>query len=84
MQETDINFRYDEIADEELDALVRKYYQEHLTGVCAYIIGCLWAAHALHIPCHHVVASIVMCKGLQTLRGTRVGVRRVRVQVRIF
>jgi len=28
--------------------------------------------------------SLVMCKGLQTLRGTRVGVRRVRVQVRIF
>jgi len=28
---------------------------------------------------------LVMCKGLQTLRGTRVGVRRVlRVQVRIF
>ena len=28
--------------------------------------------------------QVVMCKGLQTLRGTRVGVRRVRVQVRIF
>ena len=31
-----------------------------------------------------VMPRVVMCKGLQTLRGTRVGVRRVRVQVRIF
>jgi len=29
-------------------------------------------------------ASVVMCKGLQTLRGTRVRVRRVGVEVRIF
>jgi len=30
------------------------------------------------------VESVVMCKGLQTLRGTRVRVRRVGVEVRIF
>jgi len=28
--------------------------------------------------------AVVMCKGLQTLRGTRVRVRRVGVEVRIF
>ena len=28
--------------------------------------------------------GVVMCKGLQTLRGTRVRVRRVGVEVRIF
>ena len=49
IQESDINFRYDEIADEELDALVRKYYQENPTSGRAYIIGRLRAAHALHI-----------------------------------
>jgi len=58
IQEADINFRYDEITDEELDALVRKYYQENPTGGRAYIIGCLRAAHALHIQCHCVMASM--------------------------
>ena len=54
----DINFRYDEIADEELDALVRKYYQENPTSGHAYIIGRLRAAHALHIQHHRVMASM--------------------------
>ena len=58
IQETDINFRYDEITDEELDALVWKYYQENPTGGCAYIIGCLQAAHALRIQHHRVMASM--------------------------
>ena len=31
-----------------------------------------------------VEMEIVMCKGLETLRGTRVRVRRVGVEVRIF
>ena len=54
----DNNFRYDEIADEELDALVQKYCQENPTVGSAYIIGHLWAAHALHIQCHCVMASM--------------------------
>jgi len=58
IQETDINFRYDEITDEELDALVQKYYQENPTGGRAYIIGHLWAAHALRIQRHRVMASM--------------------------
>ena len=58
IQESDINFRYDEIADEELDALVRKYYQENPTSGHAYIIGRLWAAHGLRIQRHRVMASM--------------------------
>ena len=30
------------------------------------------------------IQAVVMFKGLQTLRGTRVRIRRVRVKVRIF
>jgi len=58
IQEIDINFRYDEITDEELDALVQKYYQEDPTGGCAYIIGCLWVAHALCIQRHCIMAAM--------------------------
>jgi hypothetical protein len=58
IQETDSNFRYDEITDEELDALVRKYYQENPTGGRAYIIGRLRAAHALRIQRHRVMSSM--------------------------
>ena len=58
IQESDINFRYDEIADEELDALVHKCYQENPSSGRAYIIGCLRAAHALRIQRHCVMASM--------------------------
>ena len=42
------------------------------------------AKHGCPKPTAVPEQTLVMCKGLQTLRGTRVGVRRVRVQVRIF
>ena len=75
IQESDINFRYDGIANEELDALVQKYYQENPTSGRAYIIGRLWAAHALCIQCHHVMASMKhvdqLEQGLQQCVGDR-------------
>jgi len=83
MQETDINFRYDEIADEELDALVQKYYQENPTGGRAYIIGRLWAAHALCIQCHCVMASMKRVDQLGQGLRQRVGKKKERTRYQV-
>jgi hypothetical protein len=39
MQEMDIDHGYDDISDEDLDALVQQYLQENPGGGRAYIIG---------------------------------------------
>ena len=49
MQEMDIDHGYDNISDEDLNALVQQYLQENPGGGHAYIIGCLHAAHSLCI-----------------------------------
>ena len=83
IQESDINFRYDEIADEELDALVRKYYQENPTSGCAYIIGRLRAAHALRIQCHRVMASMKRVDWLGQGLRQRVGKKKERTHYQV-
>ena len=83
IRESDINFRYDEIADEELDALVRKYYQENPTCGRAYIIGRLWAAHALCIQQHHIMASMKRVDRLGQGLQQRVGKKKERTPYQV-
>ena len=83
IQESDINFGYDEIADEELDALVRKYYQENPTSGRAYIIGRLRAAHALRIQRHRVMASMKRVDRLGQGLRQRVGKKKERTRYQV-
>ena len=83
IQESDINFRYDEIADEELDALVQKYYQENPTSGRAYIIGHLRAAPAFHIQHHRVMASMKCVDWLGQGLWQRVGKEKERTRYQV-
>jgi hypothetical protein len=58
MQEMDIDSGYDNVSDEELDALVQQYQQENPGGGRSYIIGRLRAVHSLRIQRHRVIDSL--------------------------
>ena len=83
MQEMDIDHGYDDISDEDLDALVQQYLQENPGGGRAYIIGRLRAAHSLRIQRHRVIKSMERVDRLGVGMQERVGAKKKRTQYKV-
>ena len=83
MQEMDIDHGYDDISDEDLDALVQQYLQENPGGGRAYIIGRLRAAHSLHIQRHRVIKSMERVDHLGMGMREQVGAKKKHTQYKV-
>jgi hypothetical protein len=53
-----LDFKFDEISDNNLDDLVRQYRCENPAGGRSYVIGCLRAVHSLRIQRQRVIDSM--------------------------